>query len=221
MTFAGRFCGREKAASLFVLSALWLLSGCATYVGDEFVRGRQALLRNQPRQALAYFQKVASQDPDYTYRSMNFSEGIWTYLGRTQYQLGRFEEARQSLQRALAQNPNDYMARLHLGLTEMRLGQYDRGLNNVVSAMRGLHEWIEYMERTQPMQAYWDPTRDIRGAIEKALAGIQTGTMDPEDLIATGEWVGKQMEEEIDRARRDERRRYEEDGDRQRVQGIQ
>ena len=173
MTLTRRLFGRQKVGVL-VFSFIWVLAGCATYVGDEFVRGRQALLRNEPRQALPYFQQVAREDPEYVYRAMNFREGIWTYVGRTQYQLGRLQEARESLQRALAQNPNDHMARLYLGLTQMRTEDYDRGLNQLVSAMRGLHAWIEYMERTQPMQAYWDPARDIRGEKQIPPAGARS-----------------------------------------------
>lgn len=204
--------GTKSAASVAVLFFA-LLAGCATYVGDDFVRGRQALLRNQPQEALAYFMEVARQNPDYVYHSMNFSEGIWTYVGRSQYQLGRYQEARESLERALAQNPEDHMARLYLGLAQLRSGDPKNGTAHVTAGMRGLHEWIEYMERTQSMQAYWDPAREIRRAIENELSAIKAERVDREDLIASAEWLGKEMEEEIDRARRDERRRYEQDGD--------
>jgi hypothetical protein len=38
--------------------------------------------------------------------------------------------------------------------------------------------------------------------------------MDWPKLISSGEWVGKMMEEEIDKVRRDERRKYEDERDR-------
>ncbi|HET9413001.1 MAG TPA: hypothetical protein VFO74_02625, partial [Pseudolabrys sp.] len=193
-------------------SLLWLLVGCASLqVGGQFQRGRQALLRNEPEQALAYFLEVAKQDPTYVYQSMYFREGIWTYVGRTQYQQGMLKEARQSLERALAQDPYDNMARLYLGATLMRSGERERGLKEAANAMRSLHDWIEYTERSRPLQAYWDPTREIRGAIEKELERIKARDVADEELVANIEWVGKQIEEEMDRARRDERRRWERD----------
>ena len=144
---------------------------------------------------------------------MYFREGIWTYVGRTQYALKKFNEARQSLEQALAKNRDDNLARLYLGLTLMRSGEYERGLREVQSAMTGLHDWLEYIERSRAFEGYWDPTREIRGAIEKDLEKIKAKDLDREELIADGEWLGKQMEEEMDRAERDERRRYERDGD--------
>ena len=197
----------------FVL--LCLFAGCVSLqVGGNFQSGRQALLRNQPEQALPYFLEAAKNNPDYVYRSMYFSEGIWTYVGRTEYALGKFKEARESLERALAKDKDDNMARLYLGLTLMRSGDYERGMRELQAGMEGLHDWLEYIERTQPFEAYWDPTREIRGAIEKELEKIKAKDIGQQELIADAEWLGKQMEEEIDRARRDERRRYEQDFDR-------
>jgi tetratricopeptide (TPR) repeat protein len=200
---------------------VWLLVGCtALRVGGQFQSGRQALLRNEPEQALAYFLEVANNDPDYVFQSMYFREGIWTYVGRTQYASGQLKEARPSLERALAQDPNDHKARLYLGLTLIRSGEYERGLKELANAMGGLHDWLEYMESTRPLQAYWDPAREIRGAIEKELDRIKARDIASEELIANGEWLGKQMEEEIDRARRDERRQWERDFDHRRGPSV-
>ncbi|MGE5216756.1 MAG: tetratricopeptide repeat protein [Chloroflexota bacterium] len=191
-----------------------LLAACASLqVGGDFQSGRQALLRDQSEQALPYFLAAAKTNPDYVYESMYFREGIWTYVGRTQYAIKRFGEARQSLVQALEKDPNDNLARLYLGLTLMRSGEYERGLRELQNAMAGLHDWLEYIQRTRPYESYWDPTREIRGAIEKDLEKIKAKDIDREELIADGEWLGKQMEEEMDRAERDERLRYEREGD--------
>jgi tetratricopeptide (TPR) repeat protein len=194
-----------------------LLAGCAAYqVAGKFQAGRQALLVNQRETALAYFLEAAERDPDYIYRSMYFREGIWTYVGRPQYALGRYNEARQSLERALARDKDDNMARLYLGLTLARSGDAAKGTKEIEAAMKGIHDWLEYIERTRPFEAYWDPTREIRGAIEKDLDKIAAKDFALPELIADAEWVGQRMESEIDRARRDERRRYEHDFDRRR-----
>ncbi len=197
----------------------WLLcgifAGCAGYQTlGQFQAGRRALIVNQPENALGHFLDAAERDPDYIYRSMYFSEGIWTYVGRTQYALKRYAEARPSLERALAKDKTDNLARLYLGLTLARSGDPANGRKEIERAMKDIHEWLEYMERTRPSEVYWDPTREIRGAIEKDLDKIDSKDFAEQELLADAEWVGQRMETEIDRARFDERRRYERDFDR-------
>jgi hypothetical protein len=51
---------------------------------------------------------------------------------------------------------------------------------------------------------FWDPSREIRSAIQTDLALISGRDIDWQKLIASSEWVGKRMELESDRARRDE-----------------
>ncbi len=205
------------ASRLVILSFASLLAGCAGFqTAGQFQSGRQALLVNQPETALVYFLAAADRDPDFIYQSVYFREGIWTYVGRTQYATGKFNDARQSLERALAKDQDDHMARLYLGLTLARSGDTTRGVKEIEAAMKGLHEWLEYIERTRPFEAYWDPSREIRGAIEKDLEKISAKDIDPQQQLADAEWLGQRMESEIDRARRDERRRYDREFDRRR-----
>jgi len=111
---------------------------------------------------------------------------------------------------------DDHLARLYLGLTLARTGDLSGGIKEIESAMRGIYDWLEYINRTRPFEAYWDPSRDIRKAIEKDLDYISSKDFNPERLIADAEWLGKRMEEEIDYVRRDERRQYDRDFDRRR-----
>jgi tetratricopeptide (TPR) repeat protein len=194
-----------------------VLAGCAAYqIAGHVQTGRQALLINQPERALPYFLEAAQGDPDYIYRSMHFREGVWTYVGRAQYGTGRLKEARESLERALSIDKDDNLARLYLGLTLVRLGDTLRGFKEIESGLNGIHDWLEYIERTRPFEAFWDPLREIRGAIEKDLANISGKDFDRQQLIASAEWVGQRMENEIDRARQDERRQFDRDFDRRR-----
>ena len=122
---------------LLAFSLICVFAGCAGFqVAGQHQAGRQALLINQPETALAYFLEAAKSDPDYVYQSMYFREGIWTYVGRSQYALGRYNEARQSLERALAKDRDDNLARLYLGLTLARSGDTARGTNEIESAMK-------------------------------------------------------------------------------------
>jgi tetratricopeptide (TPR) repeat protein len=198
-----------------------LLAGCAAYgVSVQFQAGRQALLVNDHERALGYFLEAAQGDPEYVHRSMHFSEGIWTYVGRSQYATGKLKEARQSLERALTLDPDDNLAKLYLGLTLARSGEFSAGSKNIESGMKGLHDWLEYIDRSRPFEGYWDPTREIRNAIDNYLAALSGGDFSRAQLIPDAEWVGQAMENEIDRARRDERRQFERDGERRRGSSL-
>jgi len=201
-----------RARQLIGFALVLLLPACASLqTSGQVQAGRQALLANNPEAALPYFVEAAKRDPNYVYISENFREGIWTYVGRTQYATKRYQEAQQSLEHALANDRDDNMARLYYGLTLVRLGDSARGVKEIKSAMQGIHDWLEYMERTRPFQAFWDPLREIRKTIENDLAETRGKDLTTENLIADAEWLGNEMENEIERVRRDERRQYERD----------
>src|SRR5688572_20246762 len=193
----------------FVMLVILVLSGCASFqAGSQILAGRQALLTNSPEQALVYFQQVAQTDPNYIYTSGLYREGVWTYLGRAQYATGKLEDARQSFERALSVYKDDYLARLYLGLTLLRSGDQSRGLKELEAGLKGLYDWLEYMNYSRPHEAFWDPRREIRSEIEKTLAMISGKDTDPQKLIESAEWIGMEMEKEIDRVRQDEKRFY-------------
>lgn len=106
---------------LVILGAV-VLAGCASNVAPQQVQfGRHALLTGDPAAALGHFQQAAQADPNYIADSLPLRQGVWTYVGKTQYRLGQFAEARNSLTESLKRNSHDFMARLYLGLTLLRL----------------------------------------------------------------------------------------------------
>jgi hypothetical protein len=100
------------------------------------------------------------------------------------------------------------MAKLYLGLTLARSGDRQSGLKEIEGGLRGLHEWIDYVNQYAAFSygQYWDPTREIRSEIQNSLTMISGKEIDWPKLIASGEWVGRKVEEEIDIARRQESR---------------
>jgi tetratricopeptide (TPR) repeat protein len=195
---------------IVLLFAVVLFSGCSSLqTAGEMQSGRQALLAGNMERALPYFQEVANKNPDYIYESVLFRESIWTYLGRSQYALGMLEPARASFERALSVYRDDNLARIYLGLTLARTVDGSAAVKEIQSGMQGLHDWLEYMERSRPFTAYWDPLREIRSELQKNLQIIGGKDIVWDELIASGEWIGKRMEEEIDNVRRDERRQFE------------
>jgi len=150
---------------------IFLTTGCASFqTSGQFQSGRRALLINDPQTALAYLQQAAASDPNYIYQSMNFREGIWTYIGRAQYALGQWPEARGSLERALSIYRDDAMAQLYLGLTMARSGEQAEGRKQIQVGMKGIADWIEYLNRSTSYRAFWDPSGEIRKEIDKSLA---------------------------------------------------
>ena len=188
---------------------LWysLFSGCDSFkVAGQFQSGRQAFLAKNYEKSLTFFQKVARADPNYIFESGLYRQGIWNYVGRAQYHTGKLLEARQSLERALSVYQDDHLARLYLGLTRARSGDSANGVRDIESGMKGLYDWLEYYESRKPFEAFWDPGREIRSAIEKDLNLISANKIDWPQLIPNAEWLGQKFEDEIDQVRRQESR---------------
>ena len=184
------------------------LSACANFQASKDVQsGRLALLTGDGETALGYFQRAAQYDPNYHYGTA-LKHSISSYIGRSEYASGRYPQARQTLEKALSVNQNDDTARLYLGLTLARSGERQRGLTEIESGMKGIHAFLDYVNDTFRFSfgQFWDPAREIRKAIQTDLAMISGREFDWDRLIADGEWVGKQIEEEGDRARNDETR---------------
>jgi tetratricopeptide (TPR) repeat protein len=124
---------------------LLFVTGCASLrVSSDVQAGRQALLVGKSEVALSYFQRAAEQDPNYYYGTA-LRQGIWSYVGRSEYAMGRYPQARQTLEKALNIDKNDNTARLYLGLTLARSGDRQRGLTEIQSGMKGIHGFLEYV----------------------------------------------------------------------------
>jgi tetratricopeptide (TPR) repeat protein len=195
---------------ILLLLCVLFSSGCASFrSAGQIERGRLALIAGSTDEALVLFEEAARNNPDYIYTYRIFRESVWTYLGRAQYSKGMLEPARKSFERALSILPDDYLARLYLGLISARTGDRSRALKEFESAMGGLHQFLEYANYTGPFEFRWDPAREIRSELERNLAMIQGKDVDADKLIMSAEWIGRRMEQEIDYVRRDEERQLE------------
>ena len=194
--------------SLALFSLFVFFTGCATIQSAGNLQyGRQALLGDNNEAALGYFQRAAQLDPNYVYATGSSpKQSVWSYVGRSEYLTGRFPQARQTLERALASNRDEDIARLYLGLTLAREGDRQRGLNEIESGMRGINNFLDYINQAQRFNIgqFWDVDRDIRRAIQSDLALISGKDVDWQRLTADTEWLGVRMEQESDLARRQE-----------------
>jgi tetratricopeptide (TPR) repeat protein len=191
-----------------MLLSILLLSGCASLqVGSDVAAGRRAMLNGNNEAALAYFHKAAIVDPEYRHGTA-YQQGIWSYVGRSEYALGRLPQARNTLEKALTMNRDEDLARLYLGLALARSGDRDRGLKEIESGIKGIHDWLDYINEAHRFSfgQFWDPAHAIRAEIQGDLAMISTRDIDWQRLVASAERIGQLMEAEGDKARRDEAR---------------
>ena len=182
------------------LAALIYFSGCTSWqVGSDVQSGRNALQTGRPNDAVGYLMRAADLDPTYRIPS-RVREGVLTYLGRAYYETGRDKEALTTLEKAVSINKDDALAHLYLGLALVRSGDNDRGTREIKVGLKSIHETIEYIAADPLHGLAWDSGRSIRRDIESAL----TKKSDSNQLVIAAQRIGKEFDEEIDRARRDE-----------------
>lgn len=197
--------GKYLKFALCTLQFTVLLSGCVGFqVGGEIQGGRTALMYGDPKVALVHFQQVATLEPGYITNFTIFQEGIWTYVGRANYTVGNLPEARKALEQARSRSERDYLAKLYLGLVLARQGERERGSREVEAGLKGLMDWLDYVDQYTHQGRYWDPGKRIQRTIQKNLAMISGREFDWLELRQNIEWLGKEIEQEIDLARRDE-----------------
>src|ERR671919_1145791 len=103
-----------------VIAVLWVVACASLESQTDFLTGRRALLRGEPDNALSYFERVARSNATFVSDSVSPRKSIWTYVGRAQYNSGRYDEARSAFEKALSHFSEDYVARLYFGLTLLR-----------------------------------------------------------------------------------------------------
>jgi tetratricopeptide (TPR) repeat protein len=195
----------RTAAGYF--ACLILIGGCTAFqIAGDVQQGRYALRANQPDNAVGHFSRAAALDPDFVLPTM-LSESVQTYLGRAYYEAGNFAEARRTLEIARQKGGQIGAAQLYLGLTSLRQGNRDQGQRDTETGLREIFNTIESIAAGNTDSArYWDASKRIRGEIQYALALSSTGKLPPADLITIGEWVGKNLDEEVEKAQADELR---------------
>jgi len=206
--------GMKTKFSSVLFFTIVSLSGCARMqVAQDVQFGRQAFFVGNNEVAQSYFQNAAKINPNYEYYSMGQRQGVWSYVGRSEYVNGRYPQARQSLERALSANKSEDIARLYLGLTLARDGDRQRGVKEIEAGMKGIHDWLEYVTQAHVFSygRFWDPGNEIRSQIRTDLAMISARDVDLPQVIAEGEWLGKRIEEESDRARKQQQMEWNRD----------
>ena len=172
--------GKSVKVLRLVLIFLIFVAGCTHYIprfgiGGRYEEGRDQFFRGRGGDmdtAVNALEAVVKQDPTYK-KSL-------TYLGRAYYRKGRYQDAYAILQRALAVDKDDEMAWLTLGLTQLRLGQNEQGLETlkggITLASRVMVEGYHDHEK-------WDIRGVIRASIRRSAFLLTKGLPEKENII--------------------------------------
>jgi len=82
--------------------------------------------------------------------------------------------------------------------------QRSQAAKELVDALNGLREWLDYTINYTTQGKFWDPSQQIRKQLDLCLKLLAARPPDWDAIIANAEWVGSMFEQESDRARRDE-----------------
>lgn len=135
---------------------------------EQFMLGRAGNMDT----AIIALEKVVAEDPTYKFSL--------TYLGRAYYAKARYQDAFAILQRAVAIRNDDEMAWIALGLTQLRLGQNDKGVESLKGGITlaskvmvdGYHNFI-----------YFDTRGLIRAQIRRSAFLLAKGIEERDGII--------------------------------------
>ena len=135
--------------------------------------------------AITALETVVSQDPKY--------KDSLTYLGRAYYRKGRYFDAYEILQRALAVNKDDEMAWIAIGLTQLRLGQNDKGIETLKG---GITLASRVMTDGYKNYIFWDTRGVIRASIRRSAFLLAKGVEERNGIIETTDRLLALVDEE-------------------------
>ena len=186
---------RLPVVSLLLFTLGWqFVSACSSpnfYVGrsGKYKEGRNELIRRvggNMDKAINNFEAIASEDPKY--------RDTLTLLGRAYYKKARYKDAYLILQRAVAIKNDDEIAWLIFGITQLRLGDNDRGLETV----RGGLTLFAKASANDKYRGYavWDPGGKVKIAGRRAVFIALKGLEEKDNLIRSVESVLSAVEDE-------------------------
>ncbi|MFQ5682684.1 MAG: hypothetical protein ACE5HC_05355 [Candidatus Binatia bacterium] len=121
------------------------------------------LYLSQPLLAWDHFQRVADANSHYSRFS---GVGVWTLLGLSNYEMGRFGPAHNNFSRALQEYKNAPLAHLYRGLVMMRQGQTELGNRDVGIALHRISAKLQD-------EGSFSTERALKEQVDTALATVQ------------------------------------------------
>jgi tetratricopeptide (TPR) repeat protein len=170
-----------------------LIYGCSNSVprfgtGGRYEEGRDQFLRGRGGdmdRAVVALEAVVMADPTY--------KDSLTYLGRAYYRKGRYQDAYAILQRALAVNPDNEIAWISLGMTQLQLGQNEKGIETLKS---GITLASKVMVEGYHNYEKWDIRRTIQASIRRSAFLLISDSQAKEKILQSLSQLLAQVDDE-------------------------
>lgn len=178
------------------LSLLALLSACGlgTHdiprfgIGGHYQQGKEQFLRGRGGnmdKAVAGLEAVVRENPAY--------RDSLALLARAYYNQGRYQDAFMVVQRALALKKDDEIAWIVLGLSQLRLGQDQKGLESLkggitLLARASKNGYLGYED--------WDSKGTVRTALRRTVLLATKGLDEKQALIVATERLLSRIDDE-------------------------
>ena len=188
----------KHQSAVWVLSLVFLSLACNHMIpyfgiGGHYEQGKEQFLRGRSGDmevAITALESVVSQDPTY--------KDSLTYLGRAYYRTNRFQPAYAILQRALVVNKEDEMAWIALGVTQLRLGQLDAGIESLKG---GLTLASKGMVNGYQNLLYFDSRGLIHAQIRRSAFLVTKGIEEKDNIISSTDRLMVLVDDEINAQR--------------------
>jgi tetratricopeptide (TPR) repeat protein len=178
----------DNSKTLETFSLIWrllllaALVGCAaSQAAHEIQEGRRALLTGSPEIAVQYFERAAALDSKNA--GSPLGESAWTYVGRAYYEAGKYSLARQAFDRALAQNQDDDIARLYLGLIGAHEKQDQSSDKQIQAGLQGVYDRIDYIRRFTFVGEFWDPSNQLTAELQELIKAVSAAQVSWSNVI--------------------------------------
>jgi tetratricopeptide (TPR) repeat protein len=170
-----------------------LIFGCSNTMprfgtGGRYEEGRDQFLRGRGGdmdKAIVALEAVVMADPTY--------KDSLTYLGRAYYRKGRYQDAYAILQRALAVNPDNEIAWISLGMTQLQLGQNEKGIETLKS---GITLASKVMVEGYHNYEKWDIRRTIQASIRRSAFLLISDSQAKEKILQSLSQLLAQVDDE-------------------------
>lgn len=185
---------RRVPAGCLLLALVSSISACSAPnwyfgVGGKYNEANIELMRGRGgdlEKAIGNLESIAKDDPSY--------RDSLTLLGKAYYRKARYYDAFAILQRALAVNKDDEIAWLLYGLTQIKVGDNEKGLETIRGGLTLLGKAMRNGNyRDHPG---WDPKGTVRASLNRAVFQALKGLQERENLIQVTEVLLTRVDEE-------------------------
>lgn len=198
----------QRASWKFVLGVLvlGLVTGCwrpqGIGVGGRYNDALTELGKTQRggdvNRAIVDLEYVVRRNPRY--------KDSLAQLGRAYYHAGRYAAALEVLKRAVAVNSEDEVAWIVIGLTQLRRGEDERGLESVKGGLtllaRATAKGYKDIE-----EEYWDLRGLVRRALRRSISLARKGAGEKRRILLTGELLLHRIDRAVYDAEEEKRTR--------------